>query len=280
MSLFTLNDLCNRAGMDTISAGGTIAFAIECYETGIINKEDTNGLELTWGNSSAIVELVRKMINREGIGDILADGCKIAAEKIGKGSDKYAIHSMGQELGMHSPKLYKNMGASYAFDPTPGRHTSASLDVAIEGPMMEPNGLFEGFELPKKFESPGEDRSMAEKLVSCIWQSLESLGICQFVLYFLKYPLLQLIKAVVGWDLTIDDLVKIGLRIQTLRQAYTIREGVDIISNKLPERAVGVDYLADYKGYCKKMGWNPGNGYPPKETLKDLNLDFVIKDIY
>ena len=97
---------------------------------------------------------------------------------------------------------------------------------------------------------------------------------------FRKYPLLELIKAVVGWDFSIDEAIKTGIRIQTLRQAFTLREGVDIISNKIPERAVGVDYLADYKGYCEKMGWNPENGYPLKETLIDLNLDFVIKDLY
>jgi len=84
----------------------------------------------------------------------------------------------------------------------------------------------------------------------------------------------------VGWDLTIDELVETGLRIQTLRQAFTLREGIDIINNKLPLRAVGIDYLADYKGYCEKMGWNPENAYPLEETLKNLNLEFVIKDLY
>ena len=280
LSLFTINDLCNRAGIDTISTGGTIAFAIECYENGIIDKNDTNGLNLAWGNHSAIVELVKKIIGREGFGDLLADGSKRASEKIGKGSEKYAIHSLGQELGMHSPKHYKSMGASFAFDPTPGRHTSATLDMAIAGPMIKPNGVFEGFELPKRFKKPGDDRSEAEKLITGIWQSFCSLGLCEFAVFFQKYPLLQLIKAVVGWDLTIDELVKTGIRIQTLRQAFTLREGVNIINNKLPNRTVGVDYLADYKGYCEKIGWNPENGYPLKETLIDLNLDFVIKDLY
>ena len=280
MSIFTVNDLCNRAGLDTISAGGTVAFAIECYENGILSKDDTDGLELTWGNSSSIVELVKKMISREGIGDKLADGCKVASEKIGKGSEKYAIHSSGQELGMHSPKYYKHMGATFAFDPTPGRHTTACLDMFSGGSMIKPDGLFEGFALPKRFKRPGDDRSEAEKLVTAIWQTYCSVGICEFALFLQQYPLLNLIKASTGWDISIDDLVKIGLRIQTLRQAFNLREGVDIINNKLPERAVGVDYLQDYKDYCEKMGWNPDNGYPLKETLSDLNLDFVIKDLY
>ncbi len=280
MSIFIINDLCNRAGIDTISLGATVAFAIECYENSIISKDDTDGLELRWGNSSAIIELVKKVIKREGFGNILADGSKIASEKIGKGSNMYAIHSMGQELGMHSSKLYRSMGATYAFDPTPGRHTTPTLDFSASGRLGQPNGLFSGFSLPTEFKKPGDDRNEAEKLIVGIWQSLNSLGLCQFISIYQKYPLVELIKAVVGWNLTIDELVKIGIRIQTLRQAFTLREGIDIINNKLPERAEGIDYLADYKGYCEKIGWNPENGYPLKESLTDLNLDFVIKDLY
>ncbi len=280
MSIFTINDLCNRAGIDTISAGGSAAFAIECYENGILTKDDTDGLELTWGNSTAIIELVKKMINREGFGDLLADGCKKASEKIGKGSEKYAITSMGQELGMHSPKVFRTLGASFAFDPTPGRHTTATLDMYVSGPISKPNGLFEGFALPKKYKRPGDDRSEAEKLVAGLHQATSSIGLCNFIYSFQKYPLLELIKAVVGWDMTIDELVKTGLRIQTLRHSFSLREGINIIGNKLPERVVGVDYLEDYKAYCGKMGWNPDNAYPLKETLTDLHLDFVIKDLY
>ena len=110
-SIFIINDLCNRAGIDTISAGATIGFAIECFENGILGLDDTEGIPLNWGNSEAILKILKKMITREGFGDILADGSKIASEKIGAGSEKYAIHSLGQELGMHSPKYYKNMGA-------------------------------------------------------------------------------------------------------------------------------------------------------------------------
>ena len=280
MSIFTVNDLCNRAGIDTISAGTAVAFAIECFENGIISKDDTDGLELKWGNSSAIIELVKKIISREGIGDILADGVKRASEKIGKESHEYAIHSMGQEIGMHSSKFYKSMGATFAFDPTPGRHTTPTLDFGTFGPIGKPNGLFEGFSLPEGYRKPGAERSEAEKLIAGIWQSLNSIGLCMFVASYQKYPLLELITAVVGWNLTIEELVETGLRIQTLRQAFTLREGIDIINNKMPSRAVGIDYLADYKGYCEKMGWNPENAYPLEETLKNLNLEFVIKDLY
>jgi len=104
-SLNMLNHLCNSYGLDTISGGGVMAFALECYENGIITREDTDGIELTWGNHRAIVAMTEKMAKREGFGDILADGVKVAAEKIGKGAEKYAVHIGGQDLGMHDPKL-------------------------------------------------------------------------------------------------------------------------------------------------------------------------------
>jgi aldehyde:ferredoxin oxidoreductase len=226
MSLFIVNDLCNRAGIDTISTGATVAFAIECYENGIISKEETDGLELSWGNSKAIIELVKKIINREGFGDVLADGAKRASEKIGKGSKQYAITSMGQELAMHSPKYYRTLGMSYAFDPTPGRHTTATLDMMSGGLMGKPNGLIEGFALPKKFKIPGDDRSEAEKMSTGIYQTICCIGLCMFINMFRKYPLLELIKAVVGWDFSIDEAIKTGIRIQTLRQAFTLRESI------------------------------------------------------
>ena len=279
MSIFTVNDLCNRGGIDTISAGGTVAFAVECYENGILNKDETGGLELTWGNSSAIIELLKKIISREGIGDLLADGVKVASEKIGKGSEKFAIHAGGQELGMHSPKFYKSLGVAYAFDPTPGRHTTANLDMYGAG-LLGKGGLFEGLILPRKYKRPGEDRNIAGRMVTGVFQFTNSIGLCEFIYMFQKYPLAEFVKAATGWDITIDEMINTGVRIQTLRQAFSLREGVDILKNKVPERAVGGDHLEEYRGLMEEMGWNPDNGYPTKETLSNLKLEFVIKDLY
>jgi aldehyde:ferredoxin oxidoreductase len=122
-SIYYINEIMNRAGMDTISAGNTIAFAIECYENGTITRDDTDGLELTWGNTGAIIALAEKMIDREGFGDVLADGVKPAAERIGKNSYMYAINAGGQEPGMHDPRLDPILGIHFSADPTPGRHT-------------------------------------------------------------------------------------------------------------------------------------------------------------
>jgi len=281
LSIIEINELCNRGGIDTISVGGTVAYAMECYENGLITKDDFDGLELNWGNSKAIVELVKKIINRDGIGDILADGSKIASEKLGKGAE-YAIHSMGQDLAMQSSKFHKSLGMSYAFDPTPGRHTSGPLDIMTSNTsvLRKPDGLFLGFSLPRKFKRPGEGRNEALKIVSALWQATSCIGLCEFAYMFQQYPLIELIKSSVGWDITMDEIVKIGIRIQTLRQSFNVREGIDMTKNRLPDRAVGVDYIADYKAYCEEFGWNPENGQPLQETLSELDLDFVIKDLY
>ncbi len=293
MAIFKLNDTCNRAGIDTISTGGIISFALECYEKGILTKEDTDGLELNWGNSEAIIQLVNKIINREGIGDILADGVKRASQKIGKGSEKYAIHSLGQELPMHDPKIYPSLGMTYSFDPTPGRHTAASLDWYLTSPVKD-GDLYEGFTLPKGLEKMGSSsRHEAMKRITCLTQSTNSLGICWFSWDIQSYPLLKFLNALTGWDISMEELLECGMRIQTLRQAFTIREGITIARNKLPGRSIGdppfergpwkgitIDYVGDYKGYCKKMGWNPETGYPLKKTLMELSLEFTLKDLY
>lgn len=125
-SIIKCNDICNRYGIDTISTGATIAFAINCYEEGLITRKDTDGIELTWGNHSSIVKIAEKIAKREGFGDILADGVKRAEEKIGKGSEKYAIHVGGQELPAHDSRFEPSMTSMYINDATPGRHGQAS----------------------------------------------------------------------------------------------------------------------------------------------------------
>jgi aldehyde:ferredoxin oxidoreductase len=290
MSIFEINELCNRAAIDTISTGATIAFAIECYEKGLLSKEDTDGLELTWGNSEAIIELVKKIIKREGIGDILADGARVAAEKIGKGSEKYAMTSLGQELPMHNPRKFESLGLSYAFDPTPGRHTTASVDFMEVGDLEE---YLNGFKYPENWDSNNVQKAKAQKLTTGIHQVVSCVGLCYFSTLFGEYPLVQLINALTGWGVDVEELTTTGLRIQTLRQAFTLREGINIAKNELPGRAIGdppdekgplegvtTKYRDFYREFCKEMGWNPENGYPLESSLQKLNLDFIIQDLY
>jgi len=289
-TLFEINDLCNRAGIDTISLGSTIGFAIECFENGIINQEDTGGLDLNWGNSKEIIKLVKMIIARNGFGDILADGSKIASEKIGKGSEDFSITSLGSEIAMHDPRYTESLAFSYAFDPTPGRHTSASIDFTDVGPIdkFEPR-----FKLPPKWKKNPDRKAEAQRVCTGFHQILSSSGLCMFSASMGEYPFIDLINSLTGWEMSAEDLITSGIRIQTLRQAFTLREGIDIANNKLPGRVLGIppDVKGPLKGitvepeefygkYCEKMGWNPNDGYPLEETLKKLDLEFVIKDLY
>ncbi|MFW9950425.1 MAG: aldehyde ferredoxin oxidoreductase family protein [Candidatus Thorarchaeota archaeon] len=289
-SIFKINDICNRAAIDTISAGATVAYAIECFENGLLSIDDTNGLELNWGNSKAILTLVNKIIQREGIGDLLADGVKIAADKIDRESEPYAIHSLGSEIPMHDPRYFNSLAFSYAFDPTPGRHTTASIDFAEIGP-------YDKFEkklsLPKKRKQNENKKVEAQVIATGFHQILNCAGMCMFSTSFGPYPFIDLLNSLTGWNFNIDEYITSGLRIQTLRQAFTLREGINIAQNKLPDRVVGnppakrgplkgktIEYKDFYRKYCLRMGWNPENGYPLKNTLEKLDLGFLIEDLY
>ena len=130
-SIIKANDICNRYGLDTISAGAGIAFTLECYEKGIITKKDTDGIEMKWGDAKAIIAMTEKLAKREGFGDIIADGVKKAAERIGKGSEKYAIHIGGQEYPAHDSRGGLNFAIGYGAEPDartpyPGRRRTAA----------------------------------------------------------------------------------------------------------------------------------------------------------
>ncbi len=115
-------EICNRYGIDTMSVGGTIAFAMECYENGIIDTTDTGGLEIKWGSPEAVVALTELMARREGFGAVLADGSKRAAERIGRGSEKYAMQVGGREIPFHDPRMSPGQGTFYISDATPAQH--------------------------------------------------------------------------------------------------------------------------------------------------------------
>jgi len=262
-SIIYLNHICNNYGLDTISAGGTIAFAIECYENGIITKDDTDGIALKWGNHEAIVEMTEKLAKREGFGDKLADGVRVASEKIGKGSKKYAMHIGGQELPMHDPKLEtqpsgKIVQFMYIADATPARHTQ----TPHEGFAFQAAGLcwFGGFLGPV-----GE-------------------GVPQTY---------DLINAVTGWNLTSSDMLLVGDRITTMRQAFNVREGFKPSDFKYPNRVLGKPPLKSgplagvtihpeklVAEYFKSLDWNLKTGKPSKKKLTELGLEFLIKDLY
>ncbi len=260
------NDICNRYGLDTISAGTVVSFGMECYEKGIITKEDTGGIELTWGNHRSMIAMLQMVAEREGFGDVLADGVKKAAERIGKGADQYAVHVGGQELGMHDPKFNafapgRPAAARYQMDATPGRHTAAF------GPSGFPTAV------------------------------VNASGICSFVSMPLGDKNIDYIasfmKAVTGWDITTAELLKSGERIYNMRHVFNLREGINEMKWFYHPRIIGkpalkagpvanitADLEAQVYWNMGALDWDRMTAKPSKAKLLALGLNDVAKDLY
>ncbi len=288
-TIIKLNDLCNRSGLDTISTGAALAFAMECHENGIIGQSDMDGIALSWGNTEAMVTMVNKMIAREGFGDILADGVKIAADKIGGGAEEYAVHVGGQEPAMHNSLFLPSRATGYVCDPTPARHTASPMSVIDAGPGAA--GPYPELKIGQ-FERYGfTGKGPMSATISNYVQAYSSAGICYFpAMSFGNYPLVEFFNAVTGQDVTMSEILTIGSRIQTLRQCFNIREGIDPSDIKLPGRLSGhppqqkgpvagitidVDRLA--REYRQAMGWDSKSGKPTDTTLENLGLKQLIK---
>jgi aldehyde:ferredoxin oxidoreductase len=286
-SIIKANDICDRYGLDTISAGATIAFAIECFENGLITKEDTDGIEMTWGNHKAIVAMTEKLAKRQGFGAVLADGAKVAAEKIGRGADKYAIHIQGQELPAHDPKHSFHYATSYRLDSTPGRHfVGSELSMAP----AHPAGLLPKFD-HKSFAGRGE----ARKIGSNFHHALVCAGMCLFVYWAFPNvdPIAEFMRVITGWDVTNDELLKTGERISNLRQAFNVREGLNPLQFKVPDRVLGIppkkegpvvgvtiDEETMDREYLAAMDWDLKTAKPSKKKLLELNLKDVAQELW
>ncbi len=236
-AMIELNEMCNRAGLDTISTGGTLAFAIECFEKGILDQESTGGLELGWGKTDAIVRLTEMIINREGIGDVLADGVRVASQKIGNGSEAYAVHAGGQELSMYDSRLDPGYAIAYQCEATPGRHTIASYQDADlrSGKKIFPQAR----QMEKKAGDKESKRVALHTATSVYAQLINCTGLCLLGVDCLDYPIVDYLNAATGWKLSADDYFKTGRRIQALRKAFNIREGLQPEDSKLHHRGLG-----------------------------------------
>jgi aldehyde:ferredoxin oxidoreductase len=241
---------------------------------------------MTWGNHKSIVDMTEKIVKREGFGDILADGVKVASEKIGKGADEFAIHIQGQELPAHDPKHAYHFAASYRLDPTPGRHFVGS--ELSEAP-AHPSGL-----LPRFDHNSFAGRGEARKIGSNFHHALVCAGMCLFVYWAFPTvdPIAEFMSAITGWNITNEELLKTGERIANLRQAFNLREGLNLLEFKLSNRVLGKPPLKDgpvadvtidedtmIKEYFNTMDWDLKTAKPSKEKLQELGLDYVAEEI-
>lgn len=292
--LYEINERLNRAGMDTISAGSAVAFAMECFEKGWITPDDTGGIDLTWGNGAAIRQVVDQMIERKGFGALLADGVKRAAEKLDPAASEAAIHAGGQEMAYHDPRLDPGMGLHASVDPTPGRHTTGAqlyyemfkLWTRVPG-LPKPNLLY----AKATRYDPGNGRTEGAVAVSNFTQFYNSVGACYMgmLIGVDRVPIFEFTNAVTGWEFSPAEYMQTGRRIQTLRQMFNIREGVDPWSLKVNKRLLGdpplqkgptrgVSYDLDplMKAYWREIGWDDQTGIPTSQTIETLGLEELV----
>ena len=296
-SIFYINDMINRAGIDSIGCGGVLAFAVECFENGILNIHDTDGLQLTWGNAEAIIELTRMIINREGIGDVLADGVKAAAARIGKAADRFAVHCGGVEAPMHDPKIDPGFGMVYMCDPTPARHTIASLQY------LDLQHLEDHFKSAVKRSGVSthkqvhtyHDKGGAIAIDTFYKMLVDCAGVCLFGTQVGgRLPLCEWLNAATGWNLSNEDYLIIGERIQQVRHSFNVREGINeffdfrphprIIGDPPqetgPSKNVTLDIDTLGMSYYEAMGWDLDSGLPRRGCLERLGLHDIIDVLY
>ncbi len=295
------SQLCNMYGMDTISCGATIAWAFEAFNEGKLTAEDTDGLDLSWGNAESMVKLTDKIANREGFGDLLAEGSERAAKKIGRGTEAFLITSKGQEAPAHMPRVKRSLAIIYATNPFGADHQSSEHDPTIEGNFDSyADRLAElGFREAQEPRSLSDEKIRFTMATQHMYSALDSLNLCQFVFgpaWQLYGPteLVETVRAVTGWDdVDLDELQTVGERRINMMRAFNAREGLDRKADKLPEKLFkplkgGVSdgwkldreefesALDRYFGMC---GWDVKTGVPKRAKLEKLGLDWVADQL-
>ena len=237
------NQLCNQYGLDTISCGATIAWAFDCFGQGLITSEDTGGLALGFGDAAAMVQLTEMIGRREGFGDLLAEGSARAAAQIGRGAEALVVTTKKQEMPAHMPQVKRSLGLIYAVNPFGADHQSSEHDGAYEGGFkyyQERLAMLGLTEKQEKYSLTDEKVRFAlvtEHLYSC----LDSVSMCQFVFgpaWHLYGPdqLVAAVRAVTGWDVTVEELLTVGERRLNMLRAFNAREGMTREDDKLPPK--------------------------------------------
>ncbi|MBN1248807.1 MAG: aldehyde ferredoxin oxidoreductase family protein [Anaerolineae bacterium] len=286
-------ELCNAYSLDTISTGVTIAFAMECFERGLISLEQTGGIDLRFGNGDAVIQMVEMIARREGIGDLLAEGSLRASRAIGHGSEAWAVQAKGQEYPMHEPRLKRGMAIGYAISPTGADHCHSLHDTGLVHPDEQgftQNGRLRGMGVlePVPLESLGPAKVRASLHHSMRQAALNCLCLCLFVPWSSDDEV-RLVRAATGWDVTDYEIQRVGERAWTLARAFNAREGFGpaddhlsarshepTTSGALSETAIDAAELHDAMTMAYGMlGWDRETGVPTLEKLHDLDVGWA-----
>lgn len=295
------NELCNKYGMDTISCGATISWAFEAFNEGKLTLEDTDGLDLSWGNAESMVKLTEKIAKREGFGDLLAEGSERAAKKIGRGTEAYLITFKGQEAPAHMPRVKRSLAIIYATNPFGADHESSEHDPAIEDDFEYYTDRMAvlGFSEAQEPQSLSDEKIRFAMVSQHMYSATDSLDLCQFVYgpaWQLYGPdqMVELVRLVTGWnDVSFDELQKLGERRLNMMRAFNAREGIDRKNDTLPEKLFKPlkggssdgwkldrdeieSALDKYFEFC---GWDVKTGVPTRLKLEELDLGWVADQL-
>jgi len=282
------NEICNKLGMDTISAGMVVSFAMECFERGVLSKEDLDGIELCFGNSAGMIALLEKIAHREGVGDLMAEGAAKAARKIGPQALELALTIKGLEVPMHEPRFKHALGVGYAVSPTGADHMHNMHDTAFENSADAANVF--GITEPVPIDDLS-GRKMRLFYYESNWRHMQNTTVsCMFVPWT-KREYVDAMRAVTGWDTSVYELVKAGERAATLARVFNLRCGFDDRDDMLNDRFFTAFTRGPLEGkeidrkvfnramisYYHMMGWDD-LGRPTPDRLTELGVEWVVEE--
>ncbi len=286
------NELANLHSLDSISLGVSIAFGMECFENEILTLEDTGGVELRFGNAEALVKMVDMIAHREGIGDILADGVRAAAEKLGEGSDEYAVHVKGLELPMHDPRVKQGLGIVYSVEAQGADHCAGLHDTAAT---QESPGLEHMRGVGVVGPLPADDLSgekVANQRAVHLWALFRDSMVCCSFVPWTVHQQVEILRALTGWQYTVSEALLTGERVATMGRIFNLREGITSEADTLPKRMFkpttsgalvngGIDpeKMQHAIGmFYTMMGWDAETGVPTPEKIAQLGLSWIEEE--
>jgi aldehyde:ferredoxin oxidoreductase len=281
------NELCGAYSLDTISTGGAIAFAMECFEKGLLTVKDTDGIDVRFGNYVAMLKLIELIAQRKGIGDMLAEGTVRAAKIIGKSAEKFAMQVKGLELGMHEPRFKAGLGLGFMVSPIGADHClnihDSNLLLPSQMKEFHPLGILES--IPS--DSIGPEKVNLFRLVQLKRILGDSMVLCLFLPYSYE-QIADVTGAVTGWDTGVAEQLRVAERILTMARLFNIREGFGEADDILPSRFFQPKtdgFLSNVKldpaqfdkakrYYYSLMGWDAQTGVPLPEKVIDLDIKY------
>ena len=292
LAVLKANEMANAYGLDSISTGMTIAFVMECFEKGILTSEDTGGLEYGWGKAEVLAPSIEMIANREGFGDIMAEGTARMSKRFGPETEPFTMTIKGQELPMHEPRLKHGMGIGYAISPLGADHmiNIHDTDFAGEGWMLNRVNAV----MDEKIEPLPPDE-LSEKKMQILYHEVNFMHFqdCALNCFFYCYDyhhLADALSGVTGEAYSVQDILDVGARAHTLARLFNLREGFTAEDDTLPKRVMqpftegpiaGSEITEEELNWCKHryyelMGWDPETGEPTDECLRELGLDDLL----